>query len=116
MSTSFQPLTASVVSAAVAPPAPDPSVPAEAYAQVVRLGLGEQFLLAAQLTRELFGDSFSVSIEPDPEIGNWCDVVFSVLAMGNMEDLLARNTQWHRRLPHTTTAGGAFCLSIDEQA
>ena len=91
------------------------SVSAEVFAEVARLGLGEQFPLVLQLTRDLFGEDFGISVEQDPEIGYWFDVVFTVQTSGTMDEILEKNTLWHRRLPHATTdASGAFCLSIDE--
>jgi hypothetical protein len=93
------------------------AVPAEIFAEVARLGLGEHFPLVVQLTRELFGEDFGISVEQDPEIGNWFDVVFTVRTGGTMDEILEKNTLWHRRLPHATTgAGGAFCLSIDARS
>lgn len=87
---------------------------ADIFAEVARLGLGDHFQLVVQLTRNLFGEDFEISVEQDPEIGNWCDVVFTVQTSGTMEEILEKNTTWHRRLPHATTdAHGAFCLSID---
>ena len=98
---------------ALAMPIP-PVVPAEVFAEVARLGLGEHFPLVVQLTRDLFGEDFEISVEQDPEIVNWFDVVFTVRTSGTMDEILDKNTLWHRRLPHATTdAGGAFCLSID---
>ena len=91
------------------------SVSEEIFTEVARLGLGEQFPLVLQLTRDLFGEDFGISVEQDPEIGYWFDVVFTVQTSGTMDEILEKNTLWHRRLPHATTdAGGAFCLSIDE--
>jgi hypothetical protein len=94
---------------------PIPSaVSAEVCAEVARLGLGEHFPLVVRLTRDLFGEDFEISIERDPEIRSWFDVVFSVQADVTMDEILEKNTLWHRQLPHATTdAGGAFCLSID---
>ena len=67
-----------------------------------------------QLTRDLFGEDFEISVEQDPEIGNWFDVVFTVRTSGTMDEIMEKNTLWHCGLPHATTdAGGAFCLSID---
>ncbi len=81
---------------------------------VRRLGLGEHFPPVVQLTRDLFGEDFVISVEQDPEIGDWFDVVFTVQTHGTMDEILEKNTLWHRRLPHATTgAGAAFCLSID---
>ena len=94
-------------------PIPSP-VPAETLAEAARLGLGEHFPLVVQLTRDLFGEDFVISVEQDPEIGDWFDVVFTVQTHGTMDEILEKNTLWHRRLPHATTdARGAFCLSID---
>jgi hypothetical protein len=90
------------------------SVCLEVVAEVLRLGLGEHFPAVLELTRELFGEDFAISTEPDPEIADWSDVVFTVQTRGTLDEILEKNTQWHRRLPHATVgAGGAFCLSID---
>jgi len=97
---------------------PIPStVSADIFAEVARLGLGDHFPFVVQLTRDLFGEDFEISVEQDPEIGNWFDVVFTVQTRGTMDEILDKNTLWHRRLPHATTdAGGAFCLSIAERS
>jgi len=100
------------------PTIPIPSPPrAEIIAEVARLGLGDHFPHVVELTRNLFGEDFEISIEQDPEISNWFDVVFTVRTSGTMEEILEKNTLWHRRLLHATTgAGGAFCLSIDARS
>jgi hypothetical protein len=47
---------------------------------------------------------------------SWYDVVFTVQASGTTDEVLEKNTLWHRRLPHDTTdAQGAFCLSVDDR-
>ena len=80
------------------------------------LGLSRHFLAVVELTRKLFGSDFEIRVEQDPEIADWSQVVFSVRAYGSTDELLEWNTQWHRRLPHSTTeASGAFCLSLDER-
>jgi hypothetical protein len=95
-----------------APPAPGRDTPAELFESVARLGLSRQFPEVVDLTRELFG-ACTVTVEPDPEIPNWSDVVFTVEFRGTRREILEKNTQWHRRIPHDTTeANGAFCLLI----
>ena len=91
-----------------------PAITAEILEEASRLRLGEQFPLVVELTRELFGDDFDITVEPDAEIADWSDIVFSVHTVGSMEKILDLNTQWARRVPPTTEARGAFCLSIDE--
>ena len=62
----------------LSPAVPIPSgVSAEMYAEVARLGLGEQFPEVIALTRELFGD-FTIDISADPEIYNCSYVTFDV--------------------------------------
>jgi hypothetical protein len=113
MNTSSQPIDASVPISAFPICSNGAVVPAE----IDRLGLASHFPAVVELTRELFGDEFEVSVDSDPEIANWSQVVFSVRSSDSMAALLERNTQWHRRLPHATTeAQGAFCLSIDAQS
>ena len=62
------------------PAVPIPSaVSAELFAEVARLGLGEQFPEVIALTRELSGD-FTVDISEDPEIYNCVRVDLVALA------------------------------------
>ena len=92
------------------PPPQDPAVPAELYAEVARLGLGEQFPEVIALTRELFGD-FTIDISVDPEIYNCTYVSFVVVVHGTIEDCVQRTSEWHRRLPHwPSQSPGSFCL------
>ncbi len=85
-------------------------VSAEVFAEVGRLGLGEQFPEVIALTRELFGD-FTIDISEDPEIYNCIYVSFEVVVHGTIEDCVQRTSEWHRRLPHwPSQAPGSFCL------
>jgi hypothetical protein len=94
--------------------AAEPPIPEEVMAAVARLGLAEVFPQVVELTRELFGGAFKVSVEEDPEISNWSDVVLTVHAQSSVDEILEKNTLWHRRLPHETAeARAAFCLSIE---
>jgi len=96
------------------PAVAEPAIPAEVTAAVARLGLANTFPQVIELTRELFGSEFRVSVEEDPEIASWFDVVFTVHARDDIDEILEKNTCWHRRLPHETAgAGAAFCLSIE---
>ena len=94
----------------VALPPQDPAVPAEVYAEVGRLGLGEQFPEVITLTRELFGD-FTIDISEDPEIYNCIYVSFEVVVYDTIEDCVQRTSDWHGRLPHwPSQSRGSFCL------
>jgi hypothetical protein len=92
-----------------------PAIPVGVFEEASKLGLGAQFPVVVELTRELFGDNFEITIEQDAEVSGWSDIVFSVQSAGSTEEILSLNTQWARRLPSTTEARGAFCLSIDEK-
>jgi hypothetical protein len=94
------------------PALPSHEMAEETVEAVARLGLARQFPKAMELTRELFG-CFAITVEPDPEIPNWSQVVFTVEYRGTRREILEKNTEWHRRIPHDTTdASGAFCLII----
>jgi hypothetical protein len=96
------------------PAVAEPAIPEEVTAAVARLGLADAFPRVIELTRELFGPTFRVSVEEDPEIASWFDVVFTVHTQDDVDAILEKNTRWHRRLPHETAgAGAAFCLSIE---
>jgi hypothetical protein len=105
--------SATPVSVVATPHAP-PVVSREVLAAVTRLGLAEQFPQVVELTRELFGTAFHISVEPDPEIANWTQVTITVTVRGTLDEVLDKDSQWHQRLPHDTAeADGAFCLSLD---
>ena len=99
-------------------PAPQASnLPPEVLEAARRMGVLGQLPQVVELTGELFGDSFEVHAEEDPEIANWTYLVFTVRVPGTVEDALRRNAAWCRRLPHDAREiPGAFCLSIDFQS
>ena len=85
----------------------------EVYAEVARLGLGEDFPAAIALTREIFGD-FSIDISMDPEIYNCSYVTFRVLADDPLDGAFEKESEWIRRLPRCPRqASGTFCISVD---
>jgi hypothetical protein len=110
MSTSSHPLATSIPAAAKPVLPQDPAVPVEVYAEVARLGIGEQFPEVIALTREIFGD-FTIDISEDPEIYNCIYVSFDVIVHGAIEDCVERTSEWHCRLPHwPSQVPGSFCL------
>ena len=98
--------------------APQPAVPipsavsAEVFAEVARLGLGEQFPEVIALTRELFGD-FTIDISVDPEIYNCSYVTFKVHSASTLDDVLIKESEWFRRVRWPSQAVGSFCLDVD---
>ena len=96
--------------------AAEPPIPEEVMAAVARLGLAEVFPRVVELTRELFGSAFKVSVEEDPEIPNWSDVVLTVHAESGVAEILEKNTLWHRRLPHETCGGTCGFLPVNRGA
>lgn len=69
---------------------------------------------AEAITRELFPGEFSVEARTDPEIPDDLYFVVEVRAAGSIEELAARNDEWHGRvcqLPYRVP--GLFRLSID---
>jgi hypothetical protein len=67
MSTSSHPLDTPIPAAALLVTPQDPAVPVEVYAEVARLGIGEQFSEVIALTREIFGD-FTIDISEDRDL------------------------------------------------
>jgi len=113
MSTSSRPLATSIPAVAIPVPPRDPAVPVEVYAEVARLGIGEQFPEVIALTRELFGD-FTIDISVDPEIYNCNYVTFNVRAKDSCDRAFEKESEWIRRLPRwPTQAPGSFCISVD---
>ena len=113
MSTSSHPLETSIPAAAIPVPQRDPAIPAEVYAKVARLGIGEQFPEVAALTRELFGD-FTIDISEDPEIYHCSYVTFNVRAEDCHDRAFKKESEWIGRLPRCPTqAPGSFCINID---
>jgi hypothetical protein len=87
-------------------------VSAEVFAEVARLGLGEQFPAEIALTRELFGD-FTIDISEDPEIYNCSYVTFKVRAEDPFDRALEKESEWIRRLPRCPTqVPGSFCINL----
>jgi hypothetical protein len=113
MSTSSHPLDTAIPDAAIRVSPQDPAVPAEVYAEVDGLGIGEQFPEVIALTRELFGD-FRVDISVDPEIYNCTYVTFNIRAEDSYESAFEKESEWIRRLPRRPTqAPGSFCINVD---
>jgi hypothetical protein len=109
MSTSSHPFDALTVARTI--PAPS-TVSPELYAEVARLGLGDDFPAAIALTRELFGD-FIIQIAADPEIHNCSYVTFNVHTRDSVESALEKETEWFRRVNWPTEAEGGFCLNVN---
>ena len=111
MSTSSHPLDTSIPAAAIPVPPQDPAVPAEVYAEVARLGLGEHFPAAIALTREIFGE-FTIDISVDPEIYNCSYVTFNVGSGDTHDNVLAKESEWFSRVRWPSQAVGSFCLNV----
>jgi hypothetical protein len=113
MSTSSQSFEVEIPQAAVAMQPHASVVPAEVYAEVARLGIGEQLPAVIGLTREVFGD-FAIDISDDAEIPNCSYVTFRVRSDEPLEEAFAKESEWIRRLPRCPTqAPGSFCISVD---
>ena len=113
MSTSSQSYDSTIPRAAMPVPPQDPVVSAEVFAEVARLGIGKQFLEAIALTREVFGD-FAIKISEDAEVSYCSYVTFHVRCGDTVNEALAMESEWIRRLPRCPTqAPGSFCISVD---
>lgn len=68
----------------------------------------------ATFTAELFPGEICVRVKNDPEILTDLYFVFAIRASENIDDLVARNDQWHRRVMRTEgRRHGLFRLAID---
>lgn len=68
----------------------------------------------ATFTRELFPGAIGVDVRVDPEIPDDLYFVFEVAAVGNFEDIVQRDEEWHRRSVAVARHWpGLFRLSID---
>ena len=112
MSTSSQPLDDLGVSATAALPPRDAAVASEVYAEVARLGLGDDFPAAIAVTREHSAIS-TIDISVDPEISRCSYVTFNVRNRESMESVLEKEWEWFRRVHWPTYAEGSFCLDVD---
>ena len=89
------------------------AVSAEVFAEVARMGLGEQFPEVIALTRELFG-AFTIDISVDPEIYHCSYVTFNVRAEDSYDRAFEKESEWIRRLPRCPTqVPGSFCISVE---
>jgi len=113
MSTSSQSYDAAIPQAVFPVQPQDRAVSAEVYAEVARLGIGEQFPEVIALTREVFGD-FAIDVSEDAEIYNCSYVTFHVRSDDTLDNAFAKESEWIRRLPRCPTqAQGSFCISVD---
>lgn len=65
-------------------------------------------------TAELFPGEICVRVKNDPEILTDLYFVFAIRASGDIDDLVARNDQWHRRVMRTEgSRHGLFRLAIE---
>lgn len=66
------------------------------------------------VTEQLFPGEMRARVKNDPEIPDDLYFVFAVRAVGDIDDLVARNDQWHRRVVKIEDARhGLFRLAID---
>ena len=69
---------------------------------------------AAAFTAELFPGGMEIRVKNDPEIPDDLYFVFAVRATGSVDDIVARNDQWHRCVARTEGKWhGLFRLAID---
>lgn len=66
------------------------------------------------LTERLFSGPIDVRRELDPEIPDYDYLVFNVGVCGTVEEVSARDAQWHRELAKIAlNPSHAYCLKID---
>ena len=75
--------------------------------------LGDMYHNVSGITAELFPGETRVTIENDPEIPDDLYFVFGVDAIGGIDDIAARNDEWHGRICHMPSKfSGLFRLSV----
>ncbi len=68
----------------------------------------------SEYTRQLFGGSVSIRWEEDPEYPAEYFVV-SAVATGTVDELVAKNNEWHYRIAAMIGSGHPYRLMIDPQ-
>lgn len=70
----------------------------------------------AMFTAKLFPGELRIRVKNDPEIPDDLYFVFAVRATGEIDAIVSRNDQWHRRIMQTEgNRHGLFRLAIDAQ-
>lgn len=88
-----------------------------AAAHPARADLSDLFRKVVAFTTELFPGDMSVETRVDPEIPDDLYLVFEVSATGSVDEIVARDEQWHRRLLSVARPWpGLFRLSIDARS
>lgn len=68
----------------------------------------------AALTAEVFPGQITIEVRGDPEIAGELHFTFEVTASGNVDEIVARNHDWHVALRRAVgKRADLFCLSID---
>jgi hypothetical protein len=67
----------------------------------------------AALTSELFPAGMKIRVRNDPEIASDVYFVFDVVTSGNVDDIVTRDNEWHRRLRQDVgNRAELFCLTF----
>ena len=67
-----------------------------------------------QSTREIFGDDFRVVVEEDAEIPDNRCLVFEVKTRGEVDEVLVKQNEWHRRCGRLAWESARFFrISVD---
>ena len=90
--------TDSVTAPIVLPVQSTEEIPAEIRETATRLGVAQYLPQVIGLTREIYGGFSRVSIYEDPEFGDDTHIVFHVPVNCSIEQALARDLEWGRRL------------------
>jgi hypothetical protein len=72
-------------------------IPPDVLETAARLGVSQHMPEVIRITREVFGPFSRVRVLDDPEFGD-THVVFHVAARGEVEEELAREEEWGRRV------------------
>ena len=76
----------------------------------------EEYGAVLAMTDRLFPGRVDVRHELDPEIAGHYYLDFNVVAHGTLDDIMARDVQWHQELGRVAPRSlGAYCLNIDIQ-
>ncbi len=77
---------------------PLPAISDEVLATAERLAVGKYLPEVIAFTLEVFGSFTDVRVVPDPEVPDDVHIIFDVPVTGSVEDLLAKDRRWSRRL------------------
>jgi hypothetical protein len=78
----------------IALPLPEITVPDEVLHTAERLGVVEYLPQVLEISREVFGDEFTLRVLEDPELEDWTHIAVAAAVEGTAEALLDKEDAW----------------------